>query len=191
MIARRPSSACATARDRQAGVTLVEVLVVLVLVGVMASAVGLGIGSLDRGRGAEREATLLAARLDRSAEYSLLSGQPTALDWSETGYRFRAFGKEDRGQTASLTSGTGKDGWGPHPMAALAQRHPLPAGLRLTGGGDNRTLEGRYVMSPDMLPAGDGPLRLAILQDGQSANAARIVSHDGATARISVPGASR
>ena len=58
-------------RSRDAGVTLVEVLVVLVLVGIMAGAIGLSLGPADRGDAAnvatDRYAAAASSAADRRA----------------------------------------------------------------------------------------------------------------------------
>ena len=61
------------ARDRQAGLTLIEVLVVLVIIAVMAGMTVLGLGSLGRGNQAEAEARRLADRLQLASDDVLVA----------------------------------------------------------------------------------------------------------------------
>ena len=75
-------------RDRQAGLTLIEMLVVLVIVAVMAGVAVLGLGSLDRGSRAEAEARRLADRLQLASDEVLVAGAPLAMLWDPGGYRF-------------------------------------------------------------------------------------------------------
>jgi general secretion pathway protein H len=85
-------------RDRQAGLTLIEMLVVLVIVAVMAGVAVLGLGSLDRGSRAEAEARRLADRLQLASDEVLVAGAPLAMLWDPGGYRFV------RSQTSPLPS---------------------------------------------------------------------------------------
>ncbi|SHF96947.1 general secretion pathway protein H [Loktanella atrilutea] len=134
-------------RARDAGVTLVEVLVVLVLIGVMAGAVGLSLGPVDRGDALQREATLLAARLNRAADETLLTGDVVAFVWDADGYRFEV----QRGAD-----------WQPHPVALLAEPHATP-GARPTD--PDGAAEGRFVVDGDLLPVTGAPLALTLRAD--------------------------
>ena len=134
-------------RARDAGVTLVEVLVVLVLIGVMAGAVGLSLGPVDRGDTLEREVTLLAARLNRAADETLLTGDAVAFVWDAGGYRFEVLRGAD---------------WQPHPVALLAATHATP-GARPSG--PDGAAEGRFVVDGDLLPVTGVPLTLSLRAD--------------------------
>lgn len=115
-------------RPRRAGMTLVEILVVLTIVGVMAGVVTLGGGLGDRGLGVESEANRLAERLRLAAEDVLVTRRPLALAFDGEGYGF----VRGEGQAAGVTD-------------AMAERHSLPAGVRLVGLGVSSPL----VIDPD------------------------------------------
>jgi general secretion pathway protein H len=72
-------------RDRQAGMTLIEILAVLAVVGVAAAAIQLGFS--DRSRSAEAEAVRLARHLSLGVDEAMIAGRPMALDWDAQGYR--------------------------------------------------------------------------------------------------------
>ncbi len=150
-------------RHRQAGVTLVEVLVVLVLVGVMAGAVGLSLGPADRGGGVAREAQLLVARLNRAADEVMITGQPMALVWTQDDYRFLAL------QDAS---------WVPHPVDLLGAQHDLAAGAQFQ---QATSAAGSYVVLASLRPALGLPLTLSV---GTSETAVQSIVFDGVTARL-------
>ena len=109
------------ARDGEAGLTLVEVLVVLAIVGVMTGVTMLGGGLLDRGARAEAEAMRLAQRLQLAADTAMATEVPHALVWDAEGYGFVGW---DAGAGA----------WQASADARLGARHALPGALRLDGG---------------------------------------------------------
>lgn len=127
-----------------AGVTLVEVLVVLVLIGILASVVGLSLGGTGRFAGADREADLLVARLNRAADEVLLTAQDMAMSWDRQSYRF--FVRED-------------DAWVPHPVPVLNALHVLPGDLRFDEAGS-------ITVGPDMRPRDGEILTLRLRTDG-------------------------
>lgn len=95
------------ARDPQAGVTLVEVLVVLVLVGVMAGAIGLRVGDRDAVASAEtRAATRLAVQLTEAATEALATGTAQYLIWDADGYQLSGSG--DRRIAARISTAPGQ-----------------------------------------------------------------------------------
>lgn len=94
--------------------TLVEILVVLAIVGVMAGVVTLSVGLSDRGVGVESEANRLADRLRLAADDVLVTRRPLALVFDGEGYGF-------------VRPGGGEAGV----VDALAERHILPAGVRM------------------------------------------------------------
>lgn len=155
-------------RRRDAGVTLVEILVVLALVGITAGVVGLSLGPSTRGTGARDEAVILTARMRRASEEALLTGQPAALLWSETDYRFVA-----------LLEGA----WTPHPVPLLAETRSLNGGVRFQG-----KTKGGYVVTAAALPADGLALALRLGFDGGDPAKAVEVTWDGAGAEVSKPG---
>lgn len=103
-------------KARRSGLTLVEILVVLAIVGVMAGVVTLGVGLGDRGLGVESEANRLADRLRLASDEVLTTRRPLELAFDAEGYGFvRGDGQADR------------------VVDALAERHRLPEGVRMTG----------------------------------------------------------
>lgn len=145
--------------------TLVEMLVVLALVATVAGAVALGLGPATRGAGPRDEAQLLAARMRRASEEVVLTGQPVALAWSETAYRFLI-----------LANGA----WVPHPVPLLGEARTLPSGVRF---GER----GTFAVTAAALPAADAPLRLSMRRDGDDPAQAMAVLWDGATAALLEP----
>jgi general secretion pathway protein H len=133
-----------TRRQRDAGLSLVEVLVVLALVAVMSSVTVLGLGALDRGSSGEAEAMRLADRLRLAADEALVAAAPLALVWDERGYRFLAWNPADAR-------------WRPSMPRDLGRRHALPAPLRLSREGRD---DGPVTIAPD-LPQPPSFLRIA------------------------------
>lgn len=124
------------ARQADAGVTLVEILVVLVIVGVMASVLGLSVSGGSRSAGVlEREATVLSVRLERAAADAVLTGQPAGFTWDDAGYTF-----------VSLQDGV----WKPHSDPVLGQAHETPQRTEMTVFGQRR---GQYLIRSDLLPS--------------------------------------
>ena len=146
-------------RDRESGVTLIEMLVVLLLIGVAAGSVGLALGGGDRKGVVEREFRLLANRLELAAERALVTGTPALFEWDSRGYGFL----EADGAS-----------WSAHGLAALRNRHDLPPDLELSG--DDRT--GRRILAAHMLPA-TGALVLEL----RSGTSQQSLTFDGMTLR--------
>jgi len=129
-----------TKRHRDAGMTLVEILVVLAIIGVMASVLGLSVSGGARSADAlEREATLLSVRLERAADSAALNGTPAGFTWRPEGYSF-----------VSLQDGT----WAAHPDGILAAPHMLDRAVSLSVFGQPR---GQYLIRSDMLPSVTNP----------------------------------
>jgi general secretion pathway protein H len=135
-----------TRPQREAGLSLVEVLVVLAIVGVMSGVTVLGLGALGRGASGEAEAMRLAGRLRLAVDEALVTSVPLALVWDERGYRFLAWDPADaRWQTAPRDLGRHRGLPAPLRLARVGgQGEPViiapdvprpPAVLRLAGGG--------------------------------------------------------
>ena len=156
-------------RPKDAGVTLVEILVVLAIIGVMASVLGLSVSGGARNAGVlEREATLLSVRLERAADSAALNGTPAGFRWDTEGYSF-----------LSLQGGA----WSAHPDAILAAPHSLDRTVVLSVFGQPR---GQYLIRSDMLPSVTNPdtnspvpLQVAFVGSKDAWN----VVFDGVTAR--------
>lgn len=103
---------------REAGLTLVEMLVVLAIIGIMSGITLLAIGRGDRGRSGTIEAGRLAQRLRLAADDVRVAERPLALAWDAHGYRFVA---------RDAKSGR----WRPDRIAQLGTRRDLPAGMTL------------------------------------------------------------
>ncbi len=151
------------ARDPEAGVSLVEVMVVLAIVGIMAGVAVLGLGG-GGGTGAEAEARRLADRLQLAADEALVTGAPRALQWSPDAYRFLVWDGQERG-------------WRPEGRPLLSDAHELPRGLAL------RSAEGEAVI---VLAADSAAAPATLAVDG--ADTSWTVAFDGLTAHVA-PGA--
>ncbi len=73
---------------RDAGFTLIEMLIVLAIVGIASGAVALGIGSATRGPSVESEARRFAGRLQAAADDAMLGDRMVALTVDASGYGF-------------------------------------------------------------------------------------------------------
>ena len=103
-------------RDRQSGLTLIEMLIVLVIMGIATSAAVLSVNMVGRDRRAEDEAVRLVAHLEMAVDEGLVSRAPLALFWTAGGYGFKR-------QTA--------DGWKAAETPRLVADHALPSALVL------------------------------------------------------------
>lgn len=110
-------------RDRQAGMTLIEVLVVLAVIGVGTGAVMLGMGGADRSTAAQTEAVRLASHLSLGVDEAMISGLPLALRWDQGGYSFV--------QNDAAGATDAPDAWPPAAPQSLALHHDLAAPLIL------------------------------------------------------------
>lgn len=147
-------------RDRQSGLTLIEMLIVLVIMGIATSAATLGVNMIGRDRRAEDEAVRLAAHLTVAVDKGLVSRERLALFWTSGSYEIKR-------QTPA--------GWQPAEAPQLARTHALPAALVL------RRVDGltdQVVVSEDGL----GP---AVVLEISGSDVPWIVAFDGfsATAR--------
>lgn len=133
------------ARDPQAGVTLIEILVVLAIVAVGAGASMLALGALDGGSRAGAEALRLADRLRLAADEAMVTAAPLALQWDARGYRFLAWDAREAV-------------WREAPQDLLGAAHRLPAALTLAR--EDAATPDPVLITPD-LPQPPVVLRLA------------------------------
>ena len=157
-------------RNRDAGVTLVEILVVLALIGVTTGVVAISLRPGDRAdRGLRQDADLLAARLNIATEAGLIHGHAVAFDWEGDSYRFLERDGDD---------------WQPHRNPRLAASHSMSGLLTRddqTGGQPQR--QGRLTMAPGAGPP-EGGVALFAVSDG----AARLqIRFDGFSADVEAP----
>ncbi len=110
---------------REAGLTLVEMLVVLAIIGIIASVAVLSVGGASS-RSAQVEARLLQSRLQFAADRTMVTDEMIALVPAADGYRFAEW---DEGVQA----------WRDSAKAGLATPHQLMRGVVLTTS-DNRSL---------------------------------------------------
>lgn len=132
---------------REAGLTLVEMLVVLSIIGIIASVAVLSIGG-GSSRNAQVEARLLQSRLQFAADRTMVTDEMFALVPAANGYRFAEWDEGTQAWRDSAKAGLAA----PHQLArgvvlsASDTRALLPlgaygagAGFVLTLAGDNRT----------------------------------------------------
>lgn len=155
----------AVRRPHRSGMTLVEILVVLAIVGVIAGVVTLGVGLGDRGLGVESEANRLADRLRLASDEVLTTRRPLQMTFDTEGYAFvRGEGQADR------------------VVDALAERHRLPEGVRMTG----EDVASPVTIDPDGAQAvaafglAKGDRRWRVEFDGLNAVARPVVAEAGA-----------
>ena len=126
--------------SREAGLTLVEMLIVLAIMAVMAGAVALSIGT-GGGRTTEAEARRLASRLELAGDEAMVTGRTIGFAWDRNSYRFVEW-KAGRWQDES---------------APALEPHGLPAGLAIEGEG-----KGPIVVGAD---GGGNPIALRLASD--------------------------
>lgn len=81
---------------RDAGFTLVEMLVVLAIIAVAAGAVSIGVGGVTRAPSVEAEARRLATRLQAASDDAMLGDRLVAFTVEEHGYGFATFGADGK-----------------------------------------------------------------------------------------------
>ncbi len=129
-------------RQAEAGVTLIEMLVVLSIISIAAGVLTLQFSSIG-GADPKAEAGQFAEVLTQAGEAALYSGNPSALIWSQSGYRVENFkpglgwqtadghGQHDLGAGLSLGRSGGQDG----PLMIAPGGIALPARFELRGSG--------------------------------------------------------
>ena len=143
---------------REAGLTLVEMLVVLAIIGVMGSIAVLGLGGADRNVGLQAEAQRLAASLQLAADDALVSDRPVALSTNSESYSFIQWNSERRQ-------------WQEHQAIELAGRHELPKSVRFHPARPGRpSLIAEGTLLVITLSSGSGSWQVRF--DGLNANAA-------------------
>lgn len=116
------------ARPRNAGFSLIELLVVVVILGVVAAAAVLSIGALRSDDPIEVEARRLTALIELISEEALVQGRDFGVEFFTDGYRFLSWDPDSRL-------------WSVVADEALMRRRLLPEGLRLA-----LAVEGREVV---------------------------------------------
>lgn len=158
-------------RNRDGGITLIEMLVVLAVIGVATGATMLSVSSADRDTRAEAEAVRLAHNLSLGMDEALIGGTPLALIWDPGGYSFVAWSDV----AAS---------WGAAGQGTLATRHDLRAPLQLGVDGQDTPL------AVVMAPSGIGPaISLIIGPPAPSGGPRWVVDFDGFSASARPEGA--
>jgi general secretion pathway protein H len=141
------------AGGREAGMTLVEMLVVLAIVGITAGAAALSIGSATRAPNIESEARRLADRLQLAADDVMVSDRPLAFIWNEKGYAFVGWSGSGATEGEALDS------------------HSLPAGM---------TIEPKTSSRP--VPLGIDGMGMPVAVRLRSDTESWIVAYDGLNA---------
>jgi general secretion pathway protein H len=108
---------------KQAGFTLVEILVVLVVIGIMVSSIQLNLFADDERR-LRHEGERLAALLTALADESVTSGQPLAVSFNTEGYAFWE-------RSPKLDAATPADLWRARPGDELFSNRELPGGIQV------------------------------------------------------------
>jgi prepilin-type N-terminal cleavage/methylation domain-containing protein len=103
---------------RNAGFTLIEIMVVLVIMGVMATGISIGLDSL-RGRDADQALKRLRLVLEATADRAIVRGRPIAIEFLPDGYRFSALDPDDN--------------WRPLNDPPVFTERTLPGGLSWAG----------------------------------------------------------
>lgn len=134
------------ARQPDAGVTLIEMLVVLSLIAVGAGIVTLALPDRASERSVAQEADLLVSRLNLAAERSVIEGRTFRLSWSAEGYGFSTWSS---------------DAWQESDTGLMPAKHLLSEGATLA---DNIGVQPKEILiSPDLVPPREGALEWRVL----------------------------
>jgi prepilin-type N-terminal cleavage/methylation domain-containing protein len=148
---------------RDAGFSLVELMVVLAIAGLAASAVVL---SFSRGDGLARsEGQRLAARLGAARDAAVIGGQPMAVDVDPLGYAFRA---------GRAVSGPGRGGFVAGKGLACGAGDPArwgagpsPGDLRWHGHGQRGDDHPACAAGARIRQSGSGGVAVVLARDGE------------------------
>ena len=162
---------CTKRRSRNAGITLIEMLVVLAVIGVATGATMLSVNFADHDTRAEAEAVRLARNLSLGVDEAIVGGIPLALIWDAGGYSFVAWSDV----TAS---------WEAAGQGTLGTRHDLRAPLQLGVDGQDTPL------AVVIAPSGIGPAILFVIAPPALSGGPRwVVDFDGFSASARPEGA--
>jgi len=104
-------------RSRQAGFTLLELMVVLVLIGIIFGFAMLSMGGDKIAEAMERETHRLVTLISLASDEAIIRGDEIAIQFTDTGYSFLVLGPA---------------GWGVSPETdRLLKAYELPSGVRL------------------------------------------------------------
>jgi general secretion pathway protein H len=151
---RSRASLVVTPPAREAGFTLVEMMIVLTIIGIAAGAVALSVGTLTRAPSVEAEARRLATHLQAAADDAMLGDRTIAFTVEPHGYGFAT------ANGAALVARTD---------SAMAF-HTLPAGMVVT-----LDVKPPVILGVD----GSGQPMSAVVESGKQK---WIVTYDGMTA---------
>lgn len=152
----------ASARQPDAGLTLIETMVALSLIALASGVVVAGLDAGSMNRVLEAEANTLALKLNFAVDEALVGGYPIELKWSASSYNFSVVAADTATSAAPI---------------ALARPIATPSNLP-----DRITLRDSGGAASVVIPPGlDGVAALLVLEAGQDR---RFVQFDGYTARM-------